>query len=254
MGIVIALVSLMLTAIPQLTFVRDGWISDTNGRLARGDAPTWSRDGKLAFVRDRWIHVASFGRIARGEAPAWSPDGTRLAFGRDGEIFTIDADGRNLRRVTRRNARWNEDRSPSWTPDGARLVFGSNRAGVFNQELYAVGASGGPLTRLTHTAGSETMPGDDGMPSVSPDGTQVAFVSNRDRRFELYTARIDGSGQDRLTHTPRVDEALPRWSPDGQAIAYEATAAGDGASIWVYTIATSSFRRVGPGTAPAWRP
>jgi Tol biopolymer transport system component len=57
--------------------------------------------------------------------PAWSPDGKRIAFAsnRDGayEIYVMNADGGNRRRLTRTPRRKSSD-SPDWSPDGRRIV------------------------------------------------------------------------------------------------------------------------------------
>jgi TolB protein len=71
-----------------------------------------------------------------------------------------------------------------------------------------------PLTRLT--AG----PWDDITPSVSPDGKQMAFASNRDGHWDLYAMDLSTGEVNRLTDTPEYD-ASPSWSPDGQWLVYE---------------------------------
>src|SRR5437667_4733330 len=51
------------------------------------------------------------------------------------------------------------------------------------------------------------------------DNGKIAFVSNRDRNFEIYSVNPDGSGQTRLTNNPSADED-PAYSPDGTKIAF----------------------------------
>ena len=63
-------------------------------------------------------------------------------------------------------------------------------------------------------------PADDGFPSWSPDGTRIAFASDREGNFDIYVMGSDGSGQVRLTSDP-ADDVFPAWSPDGTAIAFE---------------------------------
>jgi Tol biopolymer transport system component len=53
---------------------------------------------------------------------------------------------------------------------------------------------------------------EDALPAWSPDGTCIAFSSNRDGNREIYVMNADGSGVARLTHDPAVDmNAI--WSP-----------------------------------------
>ena len=63
-------------------------------------------------------------------------------------------------------------------------------------------------------------PGDDTDPAWSPDGTKIAFASNRDDgNDEIYTMNADGTGQTSLTNNPAADDE-PAWSPDGTKIAF----------------------------------
>jgi Tol biopolymer transport system component/serine/threonine protein kinase len=66
-----------------------------------------------------------------------------------------------------------------------------------------------------------TDPGIEGMPSLSPDGNQVAFASGGPQtdNFDIYVKQIGGGPPRRLTSDPAVDE-FPAWSPDGRSIAF----------------------------------
>jgi Tol biopolymer transport system component len=86
--------------------------------------------------------------------PAFSPDGSRIAFTgeRDGnrEIYVMDADGANQRRLTftagtvRDPMVESVDENPSWSPDGERIGFDSTRDG--NLEVYVMNADGSGQT------------------------------------------------------------------------------------------------------------
>jgi Tol biopolymer transport system component/serine/threonine protein kinase len=66
-----------------------------------------------------------------------------------------------------------------------------------------------------------TDPGFEGLPSLSPDGNQVAFASGGPQtdNFDIYVKQIGGGPPRRLTSDPAVDE-FPAWSPDGRSIAF----------------------------------
>ena len=66
------------------------------------------------------------------------------------------------------------------------------------------------------------------MPSVSPDGKKIAFVSNRSGNFRIWVSNLDGSDAKPISATKDQDENLklpieqkvPSWSPDGKWIAH----------------------------------
>jgi Tol biopolymer transport system component len=83
-------------------------------------------------------------------------------------------------------------------------------------------ADGSNPTRLTEsTAAREGYPVWvwAGNPVWSPDGSKIAFVSNRDGRRDIYIMNADGSNVTRLTKDSIIKWS-PSWSPDGTKIAF----------------------------------
>lgn len=213
--------------------------------------PSWSPDGTtIAFASSRDdnydIYTTSgdgSGRTnltsdpARDAFPTWSPGGERIAFAsdRDGdwEIYVMNADGSGQVPIT---SDAGTDVHPAWSPDGTRIAFASDRAGN-NFDIYSMRADGGDARRLTTTLAPFPLARGNFHPAWSPDGTRIAFASDRDRspaiNVDVYVMNVDGSGQTRLTDDPAFDQT-PAWSPDGSAIAFASSR--DGGWLNVYTM------------------
>jgi TolB protein len=103
-------------------------------------------------------------------------------------------------------------------------VFITDRDG--NPEIYVIDGDGSDERRLTTDTSFE------GRPTVSPDGTQIAFTGNRDGNLEIYVMDADGSDIRRLTEGPAFDDEAA-WSPDGRRIAFVSGRDAGGNSIFV---------------------
>jgi Tol biopolymer transport system component len=163
-------------------------------------------------------------------------------------IWTINRDGSGARRIAVSNGCLNRD--PTWSSDGTHIAFWSSRDhcgssdGQF--ELYVMDSDGSHLRRLGTAANS-------GAPAFSPDGGTIAFASDRSGvsgGFEIYTVKIDGTDETRLT-TSAGDDIDPSWSPDGSRIAFRSERVRGG--IYTLNVADpSDVRFVVSGSEPGW--
>jgi len=142
---------------------------------------------------------------------ALSPDRTRIAFSsnRTGsyDLFVMDADGRNLRRLT--SDPGNEG-DPVWSPDGSRIVHAATPRGGLAQ-IHSVAADGSDARGLTAS------PGGNHSPDVSPDGRSITFVSARDGNQEIYLMDVAGGEARRLTRSG-ARESNPHFLPNGDLL------------------------------------
>jgi len=108
--------------------------------------------------------------------PRWSPDGKQILFtvtrhnlkaGKsNAEIYRVNADGSDLRRMTHHDG---ADTHPRWAPDGRSFLFLSARGGKL--QVWRMPVDGGEPEQLTHLATGA------GEPEWTPDGSRVVFTS-----------------------------------------------------------------------------
>lgn len=175
-------------------------------RTGRGaDAnPSWSPDAKRIVYENRadqgvvdWTQAGAFtgdyevrvidvatGRIeglAKGSNPSWSPEGDVIAFTYGGDLYSIQADGTSLRRLTDTDA---IEESPDWAPDGRSLVY------VRDGDLYVMSRNGGRVAPLVQT-GRDTYAV---QPAWSPDGRWIAYgLVTQGEANELWVMKLGGT-------------------------------------------------------------
>ncbi len=161
---------------------------------------------------------------------------TKIAFTsrRDGniDIYVMDVDGRNQRRVTVNPA---NDGLPAWSPDGKKIAFVSNRNNVNkdHKQIWVIDADGKNPIRLTDGLV-------DSYPDWSPDGTKIVYdahlVPEGHNLAPGGIAVMDADGNNkRLVKNARG--VHPTWSPDGKRIAFSSGKnPGRGQQIYVMDV------------------
>ena len=144
-------------------------------------------------------------------SPTWSPDGRQIAFKRGRYIYVMDADGKNLRQLTRHNNK--EDLHPDWSPDGKLIAFDRFAGDPPHRHanIYTVN----PVTKVVRKVTDFDF--NVQSPKWSPDGQWILFQGNGDLR----AIRPDGSDK-RIVAQHRLGEPmwLGGWSPEGKRIVY----------------------------------
>ena len=154
-----------------------------------------------------------------------SPNGNKLTFSlstsgsiSDNNIWTVDVDGENLRKLTKLTKMQHE---PTWSWDGDLIYFVSGDGGQAH-DIWQVTSTTGEVKQLT--VGSlyhfDVAAG--------PNG-QLVFSSNRSGNYELWMG-MPGQSANQLTDHVALD-ARPTWSPKGNNIAFESSRTS-GLNIW----------------------
>ncbi|UCD25489.1 MAG: serine/threonine-protein kinase, partial [Gemmatimonadota bacterium] len=240
------------------------WLLPVDGgepvRLTTGggpdEAPSIANDGTIAFVNSRWRQRLLLFDLETNQqrtlhthrdfiwAPAFSPDGTEIAFSRnevDGSwhIWIVGVDGQGIRRLTSGSP---PQMYPRFTPDGEWVVY---LAWSTPGRVWRVPRRGGPPVPMTPEGE------DAGYADISPDQTQIAYVRAEGGTTHIYIAPLDGGEARQLTDSPGT---LPRWSPDGQWIAFTPDRSFAGGVFVIRSDGTGERRLTDTGGWHAWMP
>lgn len=239
------------------------WVACVIGQPDREKDRTLSDIWLMATKGRRRVQLTN--RFHRDGSPRWSPDGRHIAFlapEKDDDkakpqLWVIPADGGEARQITEMKQGVS---NPVWSPDGKRIAFVARELKREDEEqdekkpkievkkgrvyatdvkvvdrlrwrssdfppkderrhIYVVSAGGGRPRKVTDGDW------DDAQPCWSPDGKQMAFISNRDRdpdwdlMWDIWVAPARG-GKARRLSALEGGASEPQWSPDGRWIAY----------------------------------
>jgi Tol biopolymer transport system component len=180
-------------------------------KVTPGWAPAWGPGNRLMIVDrspdfgDTRLHLVNVDGTGKEEFqpcaeadiggcfdghPDWSPNGARITFdtirGGLSAVWTIDANGANIRQVT---PFFPAGASPRWSQDGGLIVY----------EQYSTAGSVGDIAIMSADgSGSRVVVKDGAFPDLSPDGATIVFA----RAASLYLVNTDGSNLREITTSP----------------------------------------------------
>ncbi len=175
---------------------------------------------KVTFTPRRYL-----GKIWRLGLFSVSPDGRSVAYAANkGEQWAVYLKDLRTRREHLLMKSAQSVMNPEFSPDGRWVAVQSDFEGDENFNIYVVPARGGEPRKLTDT------PADSSSPRWSPDGTKIAFISNRDRdRENVFVVDAGGGVATQLTQVDDIVNEIA-WRPDGRAVAF---GAGFGIRDWI---------------------
>jgi len=140
------------------------------------------------------------------------------------------------------------DFDPDVAPTGDFLVYASTQHST-TADVYRKNVGGHTITQLTND------PANDVMPAISPDGSRIAFASDRGGSWDIYIMNADGGQAVQLTNDP-APQLHPTWSPDNRYVAFCRLGDTSGRwELWVTDVLNPAVRHfIGYGLLPDWSP
>jgi Tol biopolymer transport system component len=179
-----------------------------------------------------------------GTSPNWSADGMKLTFSSNGDdIYTLKwtSTGKLYTNLT---MGFIDGSGPIWSPNGLYIVYNSSGC-IFQSNLASSRSLACSANPSVYNSGS----------SYKPDGSTIAFISNRTGHYEIYTMDNNGANQVNLTSSTGNSDS-PSWSPDGTKIVFVSDRDGNN-EIYVMNSDGSGQTNIsnnpGPDEYPVWR-
>lgn len=172
-------------------------------------------EAQLTAFQQQVQNFVRNGTLTEEEAdPLQEGASARLLFttNRDGnsEIYSMNADGSDKTRLTNDLL---SDFSATWFPDGKKILFIRGTGVAPNADnIWVMNSDGSGPTNLTNDAAAYHF-------AISPNGSRIAFSTNRSGNFAIYVMNADGTGQTQITNGAGQDVA-PNWSPDGSRLLF----------------------------------
>ena len=243
--------------------------------------PSWrapSSNGTIRWTPDGSLILFDYGEILPLDTVVYDPD--LYAPIDTPDLYAVHVDGSRLDRIVNVPSTDSglgagvSETAFDLSPDGSRIVYaacalsyastqGNDGARqVYNHEIFVSDFDGVNVARLTTNTHFDVLP------SWSPDGERIAFLSDTGRRhggrprgpvirLTIYTLATGESREVELSTASNVDLIRLEWSPDGESIAFVALERGDPWNAAAYVVAAdgSGLSRVSDAASgPAWSP
>lgn len=187
--------------------------------------------------------------------PTLSPDGKTLAFNYQGDLWTVDTNGQNLKRLTIHEA---ADENPVWSKDGKKIAFNSDRYG--NNDVFTIPATGGTPKRITFHSTN------DNVTDFTADNDLLFSTSRHfvqvEREREIHSVSANGGTPKRLLDAVGMEAVM---SPNKKFIAFvrgtcriarEAYQGPANRNLWLYNTANDTYHQLttfnGQDFSPQW--
>ncbi len=276
-------------ALPEFSLAEEGASAEPGANLREVIVSHTDESGILQLFRmkEDGSDSVQLTHSKRGcRMPGVSPDGKKLVYAQQVDhsmsLWLSDIDGKNARALVSEGM----NLLPSWLPDGRHIVWMKAERGerrqdpATNSQIHLMDTETGKSRRLF--TDPEQIKFSDAMPSISPDGKQVAFVSKRSGTFRIWVSNFDGSDAKMISAPPKeedenlklpIEQKVPTWSPDGKWIAHWEGVEMIHMSpftgiknperdrqiaatfhVWVASSDGKQRRKVGRGDDPTWSP
>jgi len=236
------------------TVARDGSDARSVASVPRGHlwrSPRWSRDDQWLAFQGRgltiweellWIVPAHGGearRIARApfmRGVSWQPDGSGLVYSSSAgsslpypptfNLRVVSVDGSSDTQITSGDVSFVE---PDLHESGRLAVCRVHS----ESDIWRCPVSGSPRENTANVERVTRQTGQVQTPSLSPNGSEIVYLSDSGGHANLWVAHTDGTRTRQITfeRDPSVIVGVPRWSPSGDAIVY--VLSGERPQLWV---------------------
>lgn len=209
-----------------------------DGRTVAMTHPDAARSVELLRLSDRYESLGPkpFPTMARVASVQWTTDGTGLLLtyfvNTPLPLYRMSAAGTDVTPLA-----WTGEGTGQYIAvNGTRLAFERvwRDTNIMRVDLASVRGGKPAIDRIAQSSFRDVAP------QYSPDGTRLAYFSNRGGSIQVWTANADGSQPARLTGLdPKASTGSPRWSPDGKWISFDSS---QGGVYHVYVVPSSGGR------------